>query len=237
MPGAATDYYVLRGTDVGNHFTNGVMPTWDNLGGEHQVMPSKTGRFKMVENDLIMILGGGGGGLGDPLLRSPETVAKDVADGYTSPEVALEVYGVVLSDEAVNAAATAEQRLKIREQRLGKKPEREVYADDDREVGISVAVKDGHWGCACCGENLGSLDDNYRSGCVSHVSTASEAMAPHGQQVRARTIDPEVYVSEYYCPGCGLTVRADVNVGTADDVVPAPKLTEAGRAAADRSAA
>jgi hypothetical protein len=62
-------------------------------------------------------------------------------------------------------------------------------------------------------------------------------MAPHGQQVRARTIDPEVYVSVYYCPGCGLTVRADVNVGTADEVVPAPKLTEAGRAAADRSAA
>ena len=237
MPGAATDYYVLRGTDVGNHFTNGVMPTWDNLGGEHQVMPSKTGRFKMVENDLIMILGGGGGGLGDALLRSPETVAKDVADGYTSPEVALEVYGVVLSDEAVDAAATAEQRLKIREQRLGKKPEREVYADDDREVGISVAVKDGHWACACCGENLGSLDDNYRSGCVSHVSTASEAMAPHGQQVRARAIDPEVYVSVYFCPGCGLTVRADVNVGEKDDVVAAPKLTEAGRQQADRSAA
>jgi N-methylhydantoinase B len=237
QPGAATDYYVLRGTQVGEMLSTGVMPTWDNLGGEHQVMPSKTGTLKMVENDLIMIVCGGGGGLGDPLLRPAEVVAKDIADGYTTVEVARDVYGVVLNGEDVDDAATAERRRGIREQRIGKKPERELYSDDEREVGISVAVRDGHWACACCGEDLGPLDDNYRSTCVVRVNTAAEAMAVHGQQVRARTIDPEVYLSEYFCPGCGLTVRADVNVGDRDEVVPAPKLTEAGQAAADRAAA
>jgi N-methylhydantoinase B len=178
-----------------------------------------------VENDLIMIASGGGGGLGDPVLRSAEVVAKDVADGYTTVEVARDVYGVVLDgDGKVDESATADRRLTIREQRLGRKPEREVHAGDDREVGISVAVREG------------SVEDNYRSACVAHVSTAFEAMTATGQQVRARTIDPEVYLSSYYCPGCGLTVRADVNVGAKDAVVAAPKLTAAGRAAADRSA-
>lgn len=236
FPGAATDYYVLRNSNVNDLLEAGEMPTEESLAGEHQVMPSKTGTLTMVESDIILILSGGGGGLGDPLLRPPELVAKDVHDGYTTPAVAKDVYGVILdADAGVDDGGTVAQRLAIRERRIGRKPEREVVADHEREVGISVAVRDGRWTCACCGEDLGALDDNYRGGCIAHVRTAAEAMQESGQRVRARTIDPQVYLSEYYCPGCGLTVRADVNVGGKDEVVPAPRLTEGGRALADRS--
>jgi N-methylhydantoinase B len=46
--------------------------------------------------DVIRIVGGGGGGWGDPLERPPEEVALDVAAGLVSPEQARACYGVVL---------------------------------------------------------------------------------------------------------------------------------------------
>src|ERR1700692_2083902 len=44
-----------------------------------------------------MMQSGGGGGFGDPMERDPELVAEDVREGYVSPTVAHNVYGVVLT--------------------------------------------------------------------------------------------------------------------------------------------
>ncbi|MCH9000380.1 MAG: hypothetical protein IID48_19250 [Proteobacteria bacterium] len=38
----------------------------------------------------------GGGGLGDPLTRPPEDVARDVRDGLVSPRAAHDDYGVIV---------------------------------------------------------------------------------------------------------------------------------------------
>ena len=68
----------------------------------------------------------GGGGYGDPLQREPDAVKEDVADGYVSVERALKDYGVVvreidadLAEYAVDEAATARERERIRGARLG----------------------------------------------------------------------------------------------------------------------
>jgi len=54
----------------------------------------------------------GGGGYGDPRRRDPAKVARDVASGLVSEDVARTVYGVVLTaDLAVDEAATAKARL------------------------------------------------------------------------------------------------------------------------------
>lgn len=53
----------------------------------------------------------GGGGYGDPRARDPERVARDVAEGWISPERASNVYGVALhADGTVDADATATLR-------------------------------------------------------------------------------------------------------------------------------
>jgi N-methylhydantoinase B len=59
--------------------------------------------------DRVRIVTGGGGGYGDPLTRAPAMVAADVADGYITPDVAREEYGVVIGadcrgDEGATAA-------------------------------------------------------------------------------------------------------------------------------------
>lgn len=43
--------------------------------------------------DVLRVVSGGGGGWGDPRLRSRDLLARDVAHGYVSPSAAVEIYG------------------------------------------------------------------------------------------------------------------------------------------------
>jgi N-methylhydantoinase B len=61
-------------------------------------------------HEVIRLWSGGGGGYGDPFMRDPEAVVRDVAAGLISGERATEVYGVVLDGDAVDEAATARLR-------------------------------------------------------------------------------------------------------------------------------
>ncbi|MEM9818800.1 MAG: hydantoinase B/oxoprolinase family protein [Cyanobacteria bacterium P01_D01_bin.6] len=59
----------------------------------------------------MISIGCGGGGYGDPKLRDPQRVAKDVADGIVSREWARQVYGVALHGNGeVDAEATVRLR-------------------------------------------------------------------------------------------------------------------------------
>jgi N-methylhydantoinase B len=53
-----------------------------------------TKRTPVQAGDTARVLTAGGGGHGDPRERDPERVREDVHEGYVSPEVAREVYGV-----------------------------------------------------------------------------------------------------------------------------------------------
>lgn len=83
----------------------------------HGMLESKTHgniRFAKIptqpfENgDLISVRTGGGGGWGDPHLRPPEAVLKDVIDGYVSVASAKDVYHVVIdaATMAINRDST-----------------------------------------------------------------------------------------------------------------------------------
>ncbi|MEW6635648.1 MAG: hydantoinase B/oxoprolinase family protein, partial [Actinomycetota bacterium] len=60
----------------------------------------------------------GAGGVGDPLERDPEAVAKDVRWSLVSREAAESEYGVVLDEDgSVDAAATESRREEIKSSR------------------------------------------------------------------------------------------------------------------------
>lgn len=70
--------------------------------------------------DLMRVAGGGGGGYGDPLQRSPEAVRRDIFDGLLSLERGRTHYGVILGatgEGEVNAEATAKLRRQLAAQR------------------------------------------------------------------------------------------------------------------------
>lgn len=80
----------------------------------HELEPF--GNVSLLEGETIISISCGGGGYGDPLERKVEKVALDVAEGWVSRERALNVYGVVLTDDGgVDTSASEEQRRSLRE--------------------------------------------------------------------------------------------------------------------------
>ena len=69
------------------------------------------GRQNVPSGEVVVMDMPGGGGLGDPLSRSPERVAWDVKNGMVSAEAARDAYKVVVSGTGeLDAAATKKLR-------------------------------------------------------------------------------------------------------------------------------
>ena len=76
--------------------------------------PGKASGIPLSQNDVVIACTAGGGGYGPPREREPELVATDVTDGFLSPHMARDLYGVVLADSGdVDAAATEALRAAL----------------------------------------------------------------------------------------------------------------------------
>ena len=86
--------------------------------GEEVELPSKVRDVPVFEGDRLVFETAGAGGVGDPLERDPEAVAKDVRWNLVSREAAEGDYGVVVNDSgSVDAGATESKRGEIRSSR------------------------------------------------------------------------------------------------------------------------
>jgi N-methylhydantoinase B len=86
--------------------------------GTEEELPSKVENVPVEAGDKLVFSTAGGGGLGDPLERPPELVAREVRRGLISGAAAEEEYGVVLAgDGTVDGAATEDRRSEIRADR------------------------------------------------------------------------------------------------------------------------
>jgi len=91
--------YILRGAD-----------------GSERKLSSKC-TIPIAEGDTLIIRTPGGGGYGDPLLRSPELVLKDISNGLVSLQSSEREYGVVIDKDIMEIDEEATERL--REERRG----------------------------------------------------------------------------------------------------------------------
>jgi N-methylhydantoinase B len=76
---------------------------------EESVLQHAIGTAELGYGDSVVCLMAGGGGYGDPLLRDPEAVRRDVVDGLVSVQSAHDDYGVVIADSEeceIDLAAT-----------------------------------------------------------------------------------------------------------------------------------
>jgi N-methylhydantoinase B len=80
-------------------------------------LPGKVSGFRLLRDDIVVMRTAGGGGYGDPLDRDPKRVLADVRFGYVSAGKAKAVYGVVLTDDGVDASKTAARRRRLRARR------------------------------------------------------------------------------------------------------------------------
>ena len=111
-------------------------PALLGLGGDHEYgHDAFTTERPIASGDLYLVVLRGGSGLGDPLLRPPETVAEDVRANHLLPRFAGSVYGVELGDGAVDSGATERHRTEIRSQRLERAtPAREWWRRERERV-------------------------------------------------------------------------------------------------------
>lgn len=86
--------------------------------GEEAELPSKVRDVLVFKGDRLVFETAGAGGVGDPLERDAEAVAKDVRWHLISREAAESKYGVVLQDDGtVDAEGTESLREKMRGER------------------------------------------------------------------------------------------------------------------------
>ncbi|TQM36772.1 hydantoinase B/oxoprolinase family protein [Pseudonocardia cypriaca] len=214
LPAGGSGHEVHRGANVAALLAGGTVPTRADLVAEstellainQQSVPIRTG-------DVFVQWIAGGGGYGDPLLRDPERVAADVADGYVSAATAESTYGVVLGDDGVDAAATARARARIRRSRLGADPSQETAAG--ATAGASAPQRDGDgWYCPASGARLGTGPD-WRPHALQITHVAADRLHEHGVLVRQRADGPRVLIDEFYGPTCGTLLETRIRVETA----------------------
>ncbi len=214
MPPSTARQYPIRATLYRDHAPADVGQPLDEagVGGEREEIGSKEGYFTLRPGDVMRAAGGGGGGLGDPLLRAPELVARDVRAGYITSAHARAAYGVVLgAGNTVDAPATAQARDELRIARIGEPPRRDAAP---AAIGVSVRTKehDGglYWACAYCDATIAALQADWRDAVVKRRELIAEHFANLEMRVRPRTEPPEIYVSQFYCPECASCLAVDI---------------------------
>jgi len=216
-PGSSGTFFPVRGSNVAELISQGVLPTRERLEGRTEEVRSKLTHLNLARGDVFVATAGGGAGIGDPLLRAAGKVAEDIAAGYVTVEHAHEIYGVVLDGDAVDDAATEARRAEIRRQRIGGEPTKPANAPPS--IGVSLARENGSWTCASCDERLSDSDGNWRDGAVLSTKPISERFAELGMLVRDRAEAPRVVTREYFCPACAASLAVDV---ATDDLEPLP---------------
>lgn len=101
-----------------------------NRGRQDERELGKLDALAVGAGDTVTVMMPAGGGYGDPFLRDPELVLRDVRCGYVTAEGAKRDYGVVIANGAVSQAATA----KLRGRKRTPPGERSFDFGSEREV-------------------------------------------------------------------------------------------------------
>jgi N-methylhydantoinase B len=154
----------------------------------------------------------GGGGYGDPLSREPDAVARDVREQKVTAEAARAVYGVVIENDAVDAAATSAERD---QQRARRRERSRILGDTGGKADLATARRlddnlvetaalDGAGtvvACRHCAEILGGTAADAELAVALHEGPSTEA----GPQIIANPadyVDAPVVFRQYCCPCC-----------------------------------
>jgi N-methylhydantoinase B len=211
MPGSASTVVPLPAANAHELMASGVHIRERTLASQEQPIRNKQVPYVAHRGDIVRFLPGGGGGLGDPLLRDPGLVARDVRDGYITLAHATAAYGVVLDAAGgVDEEATRRRQHQIRRDRIGGEPREPLLLRD--AAGISLVIEDEKWACGYCGHPLAPVAENWRDGAVVREVDAVARFRDLGMRVRDRSESPPIVVREHYCPSCAGALGVDVTL-------------------------
>lgn len=210
-PGSSASWETWRNTNLVELIENGGFPDEANITADIDARSATVTDFQLKRGDIYRVRHGGGGGIGDPIRRLPDSVAQDVRDGFVSEKVARGVYGVALAEDGtVNTIDTAKLRSGIREKRIGKTPPCDVA--EDAPLYSPLRVRDQEWECTQCSQKLGPSAQNWRDSVPSTDEVVSDRFPDLGLYVRTKKEGEPVVVREHFCPGCASVLSVDISM-------------------------
>jgi N-methylhydantoinase B len=174
-----------------------------NAGGSVQRFDSKPGHLQLHRGDVLAYSFQGGGGYGDPIRRDPARVARDVQNGFVTPQWAGALYGVVMRDGAVDAQATRAHRRAIRTERLGGQAPKAEPPDPNGIASVCPMITEGKRFHCLCGADLGPATEDWKP--RAHRRTVPpQTYGPHV------TLHADLELRELCCSECGTLLEAEV---------------------------
>jgi N-methylhydantoinase B len=219
------------GTDIRDRFKHGSVPASSgelNDLWKLEAVPPKTANIRMLESDVMVQSVSSGGGYGDPIRRDPALVAKDISSRVISTEVAARIYGVILEDGVVDAAATEKRRREIRAERIRRASAPQMplspqptpngiplthLHDVAEELELVAIGAQRYIACKNCGHFICAGNGNYKLGAARIDGSLMEIDSELFPDP-ANEFDVPILYREYLCPNCGVLldnelVRAD----------------------------
>ncbi|WP_170117010.1 hydantoinase B/oxoprolinase family protein [Phyllobacterium sophorae] len=196
LPGACGRNFMLK--DAGDpEFVAGLAGDLEEiLDLNVEELGAKPGRMWLSSRDVLGYAFQGGGGYGDALKRDPEAVRADVLNGHVSVAAARSQYGVALSNDGIDHAATEVLRGEIRSRRLGGTVPARAAGSGDMRISSSRFSCD-------CGCDLGPTNGNWKE----HARSYRVEATSYGEHIRTH-VDLELY--EHVCTECGSLLEAEV---------------------------
>jgi N-methylhydantoinase B len=226
-PGNTGVEVLARGADMTARLARGEMPaTLEEVGGAQEFGACYAESY-IAPGEVFYMHWQGGGGYGDPLLRDPAAVARDVREHKVTEHGAREVYGVVLSDGDVDEDATRARREELRNGRRGRTPH---GGDGAASIDLAGARRlddnlveaqlDGSAvvGCGHCGRVLGDARAGGRLQ-LARFDGPSSTAGPQVTSDPALYVDDEVVFRQFCCPGCWTAVWSSIVPAAHEDHV------------------
>ncbi len=211
-PGNSGLDVVARRSRVAELLASGHMPAeLDEVSDELEPGQNYASSY-LAPGEVFAMTWQGGGGYGDPLTRDPEAVAHDLRERKVTEGAAVGVYGVVVTDGAVDTAATAVERDRLRSARKARsRPLGESRGSVDvsgaRRIDDNlVELSGGEVACGHCGQALGEVE---RLGVALYEGPPTDA----GPQILADAadyVDAPVVFRQYCCPSCWTAIYSAV---------------------------
>lgn len=217
LPGNTGLEILARDAGVADMLADGRIPgTLDDLGGTREIGACYA-ESHLAPGEVLYMHWQGGGGYGDPLLRDPAAVARDVINGKVSADGARVNYGVVVTDGEVDATATTD----LRDQLLAERRNRsDIPQTQDATIDVSHGrriddnLAEVHIGdarviaCAHCGRLLGDSKTGRLD--LARYEGPSSAAGPQVTSDPAEYVDTPVVFRQQCCPGCWTAVYSGI---------------------------
>ena len=222
LPGGASRTAIIRKSNVWEVIAAGSLPhTPESIEGKIEVLPGKVSNVSLNTNDVYWASSSGGGGLGDPFLRDPELIERDLRDNKVSASAAHNLYGAIIYENGelcVNFKETWKNREALRKSLI---PEKTLGLREvgKHYVGKSLVLEEEKYFCGICKTPLGSKAKDWRSATKKTTTPLAKMFQESDTEIRERVTEP-VMLNSHFCPQCGGCLTTEIKVTGRDISLP-----------------